>query len=232
MGKCSFEQSTRSGPQVSKVTLNIEALTSPVEGVRMDWPLRTNWESTIQRERERVMRWWRFGEKIGNKENINDLTEAHMDFCSISTEPNYSSTGVDRTGEKKCLLILPREINTYAWKASLTVNFFACSLFSRMHLFFVSSCLQWKQHKTLIENDEYHINDKKLGHTTQWMSNTKENWWISVIITEVLHLTICIIPIIAQWQSSFLIWFVLTVNTISINKGISHWASRWVNVCI
>lgn len=64
---------------------------------------------------ERVMGCWRFGEKEGSKENINDLTEARMDFSSVSLEPYFTAAqSVDRIGEKKRLLIPPREFSTYA----------------------------------------------------------------------------------------------------------------------
>lgn len=104
----------------------LDILTWPVEGVRMDWSPRTHWGSSNagEKEKERVMGCWRFGEKEGSKENINDLTEARMDFSSVSSEPNFTAAQtVDWIGEKKRLLILPREINTYAKKASLTLNF-------------------------------------------------------------------------------------------------------------
>lgn len=67
----------------------LDVLTWPVEGVRMDWPPRTNWESKNKREGE--MGWWRCGGKEGSKENINGQTETRMDFSSVSSEPNFTA---------------------------------------------------------------------------------------------------------------------------------------------
>lgn len=73
------------------------------------------------------------------------------------------------------------------------------------------------------ENNENHINDKK--SLCLRVPIKKGNLWISAVITKPCLAIICIIPITAQWHSSFLMWFVLTVNIISINKGKSHWFS-------
>lgn len=116
----------------------LDVLTWPVEGVRIDWPQRTNWESTIKREGE--MRWWRFSEKDGSKENINGLTEARMDFSSVSSEPNFTAVqGWIELERKSACWSSPEKSTLMHEKLLWLLTLFLCSLFNRMHLCF--SCL-------------------------------------------------------------------------------------------
>lgn len=138
----------------------LDVLTWPVEGVRMDWPPRTKWESTNERERER-WGWWRFGEEEGSKENINGLTEARMDFSSVSSEPNFTAVQEWIELERKSACWSSPEKSTLMHEKLLwLLTLFPCSLFNRMHLFFscpsVYKSTQWRQHKVLTENNEYH----------------------------------------------------------------------------
>lgn len=120
----------------------LDVLTWPVEGVRMDWSPRTKWESTKGKEGE-IGR-WRFGEEEGSKENINGLTEARMDFSSVSSEPNFTAEQERIESERKSAGWSSPEKSTLMHEKLLwLLTLFPCSLFNRMHLFFsVSFCLQ------------------------------------------------------------------------------------------
>lgn len=88
-------------------------------------------------KREGEMGWWRCGEKEESKENINGQTETHMDFSSVSLEPNFTA-GVDRIGRerKSACWSSPEKSTLMHEKLLWLLTLFPCSLFNRMHLFF------------------------------------------------------------------------------------------------